>query len=87
MALHLTPESHAADPPEGWTVRKHGRRWSLLSGDGHTLDSFKTKREAILAKQMGRLVDLYRAEGRWFKGESVGCWRPYLPPAEEAATE
>jgi hypothetical protein len=78
MALHLTPEEHDADPPSGWTVHKHGRRWQLRSKDGGVFDTFDTKRQAEAAKTSGRLFDLYQKEGRWFKGETPPGWKSYV---------
>jgi hypothetical protein len=57
-------------------------RWDLCqAGSDHPLESFKTKRAAEIAKTMGHAVRLYEAEGRWFAGESVGCWKPYVATA------
>lgn len=75
MALHITLEEHNADPPSGWTVKKSGRRWQLISGNGGVLDTFDTKAGAENAKVNGFLVDLYNKEGRWLNGESVSGWR------------
>ncbi len=77
----FSPDEHPKRPPETWTVRKHGRRWLLLSGE-HSLDSFATKREAERAKTSGFLFDLYHKEGRWFAGEHVEGWRPYQGQAD-----
>ena len=88
MAMHLTPEEHDADPPEGWTVRKCGRKWQLLNRNGGVLDTFDTKKRAEAEKIMGRAFRLYEAEGRWFKGEEVSPWRPYVeckPAMDKAA--
>jgi hypothetical protein len=79
MALHLTPEEHAADPPSGWTVRKVGRNWHLLARSGGTLDIFPTKREAEAGRSSGRVFNLYEKEGRWMRGEPIPGWRPYAP--------
>jgi len=78
MALHLTPEEHDADPPEGWIVRKNGRRWSLCNKDGNVLVTVDTKREAERLKVEGDLVELYNDEGCWFAGGTVRNWRPYV---------
>jgi hypothetical protein len=78
MALHLTPAEHDADPPSGWTVHRRGaRKWELRSVTGAVLALRDTKREAESLKAAGFLIDLYDAEGRWFRGESVPGWKPY----------
>lgn len=77
MALHLTPEDHDNDPPNGWTVRKSGRKWQLISRSGGVLDTFDTKSKAENAKTSGFIFSLYQKEGRWFKGESIPGWKPY----------
>jgi hypothetical protein len=77
MALHATPEEHDADPPSGWTVQKHGRKWRLRNKSGGTLATVDTKREAESLKSSGWLFDLYHDEGRWFNGEQVRNWKPY----------
>jgi hypothetical protein len=87
MALHLTPQEHDADPPEGWTVAKSGRRWHLLSRNGGVLDTFNTKREATEAKSKGFVFNLYQKEGRWFRGEPVPNWKPYVPKGDLVAME
>lgn len=84
MALFLTPEEHAANGPETWTVRKAADRiWQLRTTDGAVLDTFKTKREAEINRTMGHLVRLYQLEGRWMAGEQayVG-WKPYSECAD-----
>ena len=78
MALHRTPAEHDADPPSGWTVRKSGRKWQLLSGSGGVLDTFETKKQAEGGKCSGFLFNLYQDEGRWFKGETPRGWKPYI---------
>lgn len=80
MALHTTPEAHAANPPESWRVVKVApRRWDLQAADGDVIDSFTTKRDAEEHKTGGRWAQLYADEGRWFAGESVRGWKPYTP--------
>lgn len=77
MALHLNLAEHDADPPSGWTVKKEGRRWQLLSRAGGVIDTFNTKKAAEQAKVSGRDFELYEKEGRWFCGEQVDNWKPY----------
>ncbi len=79
MAIHLTLKEHDADPPSGWSVRKVGSRYQLLSGSGGVLTSFDTRTKAEEAKKSGFLFDLYQKEGRWFRGEPVPGWKPYQP--------
>lgn len=77
MALHLTRAEHDADPPSGWTVHKHGRRWQLRNRNGGVLDTFDTKKQAEAAKTGGFLFDLYQWEGRWFNGETPPGYKSY----------
>lgn len=84
MALFTTPERHTANPPATWAVVKHApRSWALtLAGDPDAvLGLFPTRQAAEQARREGFLVRLYRDEGRWFAGESVPGWRPYVPTA------
>jgi hypothetical protein len=77
MALFGTPEEHAANGPETWTITGSGRNWWLRTKDGDRLSSHRSKREATYAREIGWTVKLYRDEGRWFAGESVNGWKPY----------
>lgn len=78
MALFLTPEDHAANPPSTWTVTKAcDRIWHLDTSDGEPLDSFTTKTAAEAAKVEGFLVRLYDQEGRWMAGETPPGRRSY----------
>ena len=79
MALHLTPEEHDANPPSTWTVKKVAdRRWSLCDKNGGIFDTFHTKREAEDGKTSGFTFNLYQKEGKWFRGEPVSGWKPYV---------
>jgi hypothetical protein len=79
MALYVTPETHAANPPDSWQVRKVSERsWQLVDTTGAVLETTTTRREAERLKLSGNLVALYDKEGRWFAGESVPGWKPYL---------
>ena len=79
MSLHLTPERHDADPPSAWEVVKVADGcWHLDSSEGWTISYHTTKREAEAAKVSGPHVSLYEQEGRWFAGELVAGWRPYV---------
>jgi hypothetical protein len=82
MALHLTPEEHDADPPDGWVVEKRGDKWAVLTKTG-VLVSEKTKKAATAHKTGGPFFDLYQKEGRWFRGERVEGWKPYSVIVEE----
>ena len=78
MAMYLTPEDHAANPPSSWTVSKASpTRWQLLDNRGSVLDSFPTKKAAEAAKLSGLVFNLYEREGRWFKGHTPTGWKPY----------
>lgn len=79
MAMHRTPADHDADPPSGWTVRKHGRKFALCNKDGHPMQYCTTRREAEALKTSGFYFNLYNDEGRWFCGESVRNWKQYQP--------
>lgn len=79
MSLFSDPETHAANPPESWTVWQPSPRvWHLSTRLGiGTLDTFRTKREALAAKTSGHLFDLWHREARWYAGESIPGWRDY----------
>jgi hypothetical protein len=86
MSLHRNLSEHEADPPSRWTVRKRGDRvWALESSSEGDLDHFPTKRAAEQAKESGFWANLYRDEGRWYRGESVHPWRRLARPAEGPA--
>ncbi len=74
----FTPETHNANSPDTWTVRKSGRRFGVFSMNSENpLNSFTTKREADEATKTGPLVDLYEKERRWYAGEQVSGWKPF----------
>lgn len=84
MALFLTPEEHAANPPSSWTVHKAADRiWQLRTTDGSVLDTFPRKRDAELNRTMGHLARLYDREGAWMRGEQVCGWKPYSECADQ----
>lgn len=84
MAMFLTPEENAANPPETWLIQKRAeRRWSLCTKSGGVLDTFNTRREAEAARARGFCFDLYHKERRWFAGERVEGWKPYRPAKAE----
>ena len=79
MTLFSGPEEHAANPPETWEAVKAGERcWHLRTKDGGTLDYFTTKREALKARDDGFAARLYEQERRWYAGESIPNWRPWV---------
>jgi hypothetical protein len=85
MALHLTPEDHNADPPEKWIVVKVGEKcWQLDTSLGHALGHYPTRKAAEADKLTGPYVSLFEKEGRWFRGESIAQWKPYVPRATDA---
>jgi hypothetical protein len=73
----FSPEDHPKHPPHTWTVEKRGRRWALTVGDS-VIDTFATKREAEENKISGMYATLYEKERRWFAGERVDNWKPYV---------
>ena len=79
MALHTTPEDHAADPPSAWQVVKVADRcWHLKSSHGHVFgSSYKTRRAAEQDKVTGFYVNLYEKEGRWYAGHTPDGWRSW----------
>ena len=80
MALFVTPEEHAANPPETWVVTKAGpARWQLRTAPGAVLSTFPRKRDAEQERRDGFFVRLYEQERRWFAGEPVRGWKPYAP--------
>lgn len=71
MACYIDPETHAANPPETWTVQKRGQRgWALVDREGTVLESTTTKRDALAAIETGTFRRAYDAEGRWYAGET-----------------
>ena len=83
MALHMTPAEHDANPPHTWEVIKVAERlWELRqAGADYPLDTFTTKKAAEQARIDGHAARLYEKEGRWFRGEPVHGWKPYVPQA------
>lgn len=85
MSCFADPLTHAANPPESWSVVKLGeRQWVLTTASGiGTLGAFKTRRAAYEAKRSGFLFNLYNDETRWYAGESVRNWKPYAQCSAE----
>lgn len=77
MCIFDNPEQHAANPPETWKVVKVADRWwDLMAGDA-SLDSFTTRKAALLARTEGQYFNLYQKEGRWYAGEDIPNWKPW----------
>lgn len=86
MSLFAGPAEHAANPPETWQAVKFGRRWSIATADGKTLDPMhETKRSALEGIQGGSVRKLYEQEGRWYAGERIPGWRPWAELQAEHA--
>lgn len=81
MSLFSGPAEHAANPPESWQVARLGRVWQLRTAGGGVLDSYPTKRAAEAARADSNIARLYAKETRWYAGEPVDGWKPYVPPA------
>lgn len=72
--LFLTPEEHAANPPESWEVRE--AHWlpgffELFTKDGRQLSDARqcgASRSCEQRKLFGPLVRLYERERKWFAG-------------------
>lgn len=80
--LHATPKEHNDNPPSTWIVAKAADRcWQLRDANGGVLERRPTKKAAEELKITGHLVDLYNKEGRWFAGEQVDNWKPYVNEA------
>ena len=83
MSLHATPEAHESDPPSSWVVVKVADRcWHLYSSlTGATFGYYTTKHAAEADKTSGPYFSLYEREGRWFAGQPVANWKPYVRKA------
>jgi hypothetical protein len=80
MSLYADPQEHAANPPESWEVRKAGPRWwQLVDQSGNVLGRAETKRAAEELKVSGFYFKLWHQEARWYAGETVYGWKPYVP--------
>lgn len=94
MSLYATPEEHAANPPETWSVEKrpHGGdvlgRWKIVDANGTTLDFVRTKAEGIAQIESRSCFSarLWEQERRWYAGEKVEGWKPYVRPAARIPT-
>lgn len=86
MSLFRDPAEHAANHPQTWTVQRSGRRWQLCAA-GVVLDTFDRKADAeAAARTEGPLARLYAKETRWYAGENVEGWKPYVPAPITART-
>ena len=84
MSIFSSPEEHAANPPETWVVGRTPRTtylpWRLTTKNGTVLEtSIRTKREAEALKVSGFWFNLYQLESRWYAGETILHWKPYVP--------
>ena len=89
MSLYANPGQHAANPPETWQVTKYGpRSWRVVDQAGTTLEYFPTRRDALAAISDPRwwVNRLYEQERRWYAGETIPRWRPYVATATTAPT-
>jgi hypothetical protein len=79
----FSPQDHPLNPPSSWDVRKadtgHGVTWYLVDAYGNVMDRYKTRKAAEADKVSGPLVKLYDQERRWYAGEAVAGWKPYVP--------
>jgi hypothetical protein len=85
MSLFSGPEEHAANPPDSWKVQKseptnpNCRRWAVETAGGKRLSTFDTKKVAELWRSpVGFAGHLYAEESRWYAGEHIPGWRPYV---------
>lgn len=63
------PETHAANGPSTWEVKKVGRTWGVYTKDGGQLDlNLRTKREALDARENGVYAKMYERQTKWFTG-------------------
>lgn len=82
MTLYASPEAHAANPPETWEARRAGPRlWHLIDAGGGVLTRGETKRAVEEHKTSGFFYKLWHDEARWYAGEPVSGWKPYVPPS------
>jgi hypothetical protein len=79
VSLHTSPAAHDRNTPDTWRAVKVGERsWSLVDGEGHTLDQgFRTRAAAEEAITSGTTRNLYEQEGRWYAGDTPAGWRPW----------
>lgn len=86
MSLFSGPAEHAANPPQTWKVHRAAARvWQVTPADGGAvLATYTSRNLAEQARVRGFLVTLYAKETRWYAGEPVDGWKPYVPPAAEA---
>lgn len=81
MSAFHGPQEHLANPPATWQVLKAAdRNWQLCTKDGIPLESGQpTRRQAEADRESGPLARLYDNETRWYAGQSVTHWAPYVP--------
>lgn len=83
MAMFSSREEHAANPPSTWVVAKSSGGWGMGPASGGEFCRYPTEKTALQATREGRWVGLYEKEARWYAGEQVDNWRPYVEPDEE----
>lgn len=91
MSLFATPEAHAANPPESWTVERiagNGARAKfglVIEPGAGPAETFGTRQDAERAKNNPQswLRSLYEKERRWYAGENIAGWRPWAEIAAE----
>lgn len=82
MSLFSGPVEHEANAPETWVVVHSGPgAWALRDKSGNTIQVFKTKMAAEAGKTEGFFATLYAKETRWYAGEQVDGWKPFVPKA------
>lgn len=79
MSLFAASDRHRDNPPSTWRVVKSGPRWHVVTKDGDVLSYHQRKRDAEADLTGGFLFNLYHKESRWYSGEQVDGWKPYVP--------
>jgi hypothetical protein len=84
MTLYASPELHAANPPESWTVERipNGSRaffGLVIEAGQRPVETFTTRRDAEQAKGNPESWHrkLYAKEARWYAGENIPGWRSW----------
>lgn len=80
MSLFDSPEKHAANPPSTWRVVRAGtRQWTHVTSDGAVIGGpYDRKRDAEDDLATSFYATLWDKERRWYAGEPVSGWRPYV---------
>lgn len=81
VSLYRDPVEHAANAPHTWQVVKLAdRQWALTDKEGNRLSTFPRYMDADMARHVGWWVDMWEKEDRWYRGEPIPGWKPYVPP-------